>query len=308
MARVYSSRIMLDPSVLQNMNNVAQQRYQNEVARRQSVLSPMRDLLNSAGKTFDDSMAQYNREQEVSKWDLPANDPIANAAREEYIRTGSSAPLQSWKSAMLLDAARKDAEQKQKEENQRTLYNTAEEWVGGIEDSKTKGGITSIGNISKKDIEIARNKIQAAKDAGVDTTLLEEKLDEILEIQTPESNADVETPNTRLSTEVQNKMKEDTLKDFKDRGAKLENALKTLDRKNKDSVDAYNAEIDALQAEIDAANMTNDVKLPSKVKQITKPSLSEANKGYKERKYTASQMDAFGYGKYYDDDTDSYHN
>lgn len=295
MARVYSSRIMLDPSVLQNMNNVAQQRYQNEVARRQSVLSPMRDLLNSAGKTFDDSMAQYNREQEVSKWDLPANDPIANAAREEYIRTGNSAPLQNWKSALLLDAARKDAEQKQKEENQRTLYNTAEEWVGGIEDSKTKGGITSVGNISKKDIEIARNKIQAAKDAGVDTTLLEEKLDEILEIQTPESNADVETPNTRLSTEVQNKMKEDTLKDFKDRGAKLENALKTLDRKNKDSVDAYNADIDALQAEIDAANMTNDVKLPSKVKQITKPSLAEAREGYKRGRYTNKQMRAWGF-------------
>lgn len=95
MARVYSSRMMLDPSVLQNMNNVIQQRYQNEAARRQSVLSPMRDLINSAGKTFDDSMARYNREQEVSKWDLP-NDPIANAAREEYIRTGSSQPLMSY--------------------------------------------------------------------------------------------------------------------------------------------------------------------------------------------------------------------
>lgn len=299
MARVYSSRIMLDPSVLQNMNNVNQQRYQNEVARRQSVLSPMRDLINSAGKTFDDSLARYNREQEVSKWDLPANDPIANAAREEYIRTGSSAPLQSWKSAMLLDAARKDAESRQKEENQKTLYNTAEEWLGGVADSKTKGGITSVGNISNKDVAIARNKIQAAKDAGVDTTLLEEKLDEILEIEKNEPN-NTKTPNTQLSTEEQNKVKEDKLNDFKDRGAKLENVLKTLDRKNKDSVEAYNAEIDALQAEIDAANMTNDVKLPSKVKQITKPSLADAREGYKKGKYTNKQMRAWGW-KYNDD-------
>lgn len=112
MARVYSSRIMLDPSVLQNMNNVAQQRYQNEVARRQSVLSPMRDLINSAGKTFDDSMAQYNREQEVSKWDLPANDSIANAAREEYIRTGSSSPLMSYQMQKLAAEERQRAAEK----------------------------------------------------------------------------------------------------------------------------------------------------------------------------------------------------
>lgn len=111
MARVYSSRIMLDPSVLQNMNNVAQQRYQNEVARRQSVLSPMRDLINSAGKTFDDSIARYNREQEVSKWDI-GTDPIANAAREEYIRTGSSQPLMSYQMQKLAAEAKKRADEK----------------------------------------------------------------------------------------------------------------------------------------------------------------------------------------------------
>lgn len=111
MARVYSSRIMLDPSVLQNMNNINQQRYQNEAARRQSVLSPMRDLLYSAGKTFDDSIAQYNREQEVSKWDL-GTDPVANAAREEYIRTGNSQPLMSYQMQKLAAEAKKRADEK----------------------------------------------------------------------------------------------------------------------------------------------------------------------------------------------------
>ena len=67
MARVYSSRIMLDPSVLQNMNNVAQQRYQNEAARRESVLSPMRDLLYSAGNTFDTWLERKEREWELSE-------------------------------------------------------------------------------------------------------------------------------------------------------------------------------------------------------------------------------------------------
>ena len=67
MARVYSSRIMLDPSVLQNMNNVAQKRYQNEAARRESVLSPMRDLLYSAGNTFDTWLERKEREWELSE-------------------------------------------------------------------------------------------------------------------------------------------------------------------------------------------------------------------------------------------------
>ena len=76
MARVYSSRIMLDPSVLQNMNNVAQQRYQNEAARRESVLSPMRDLLNSAGSTFDTWLERKEREWELS--DSENNDSQSN--------------------------------------------------------------------------------------------------------------------------------------------------------------------------------------------------------------------------------------
>lgn len=111
MARIYSSRKLLDPSVLQNMNNIVQQRYQNEAARRQSVLSPMRDLINSVGKTVDDSIAQYNREQEVSKWDL-GTDPVANAAREEYIRTGSSQPLMSYQMQKLAAEAKKRTDEK----------------------------------------------------------------------------------------------------------------------------------------------------------------------------------------------------
>ena len=130
---------------------------------------------------------------------IPANDPIAKAAREEYIRTGNSAPLQNWKSAVLLDASRKDAENRQKADDQRTLYNVAEEWIGGVEDSKTKGGVTSVGNISNKDVAIARNKIQAAKAAGVDTTLLEEKLNEILGNQKHLSpNDNIETPSRTI--------------------------------------------------------------------------------------------------------------
>lgn len=184
MARVYSSRIMLDPSVLQNMNNINQQRYQNEVARRQSVLSPMRDLLYSAGNTFDTWLERKEREWELSDLentndikkmaenigidlssatkdgdntiinlddnlkskiqsysnfipeeykkfiDLENNritiptkmletsnnsnmkDPIYRAARNEYIRTGSSSPLMSYQMQKLAAEERLRAAEK----------------------------------------------------------------------------------------------------------------------------------------------------------------------------------------------------
>ena len=114
MARIYSSRIMLDPSALQNMNQVTQQRYANEAARRQSVLSPIRDLINSAGKTFDEYVAERQRANEVANWS--EDDPIANAAKEEYIRTGSSNPMMSYKMQKLAAEAKQRAEEKAESE------------------------------------------------------------------------------------------------------------------------------------------------------------------------------------------------
>ena len=110
MARIYSSRIMLDPSVLQNMNNVIQQRYANEAARRQAVLSPMRDLLKSTGNTLDEYIAERQRAKEVANWS--DDDPIAKAAKEEYIRTGSSNPMMSYKMQKLAAEAKQRADEK----------------------------------------------------------------------------------------------------------------------------------------------------------------------------------------------------
>lgn len=110
MARIYNSRIMLDPSVLQNMNTVNQQRYENEVARRNAVMSPIRDLINSAGKTFDNYVAEKQRANEVANWS--ETDPIANAAKEEYIRTGNSNPMMSYQMQKLAAEAKKRADEK----------------------------------------------------------------------------------------------------------------------------------------------------------------------------------------------------
>lgn len=116
MARIYNSRVMLDPSFLASLNQEKQRRYENEVARREPIMSSVRDLLKSGAESISDWRARNAREEEVSKWDLPANDPIANAAREEYIRTGSSSPLMNYQMAKLSAEERRAAEKVRQEE------------------------------------------------------------------------------------------------------------------------------------------------------------------------------------------------
>lgn len=96
MARIYnSSRTLLDPSLLQMANNAVNERLRRDAERRAPVVASIRDLLKSGAGTISDWRAEKTRENEVSKWDLP-NDPVSNAAREEYIRTGSSSPLMNY--------------------------------------------------------------------------------------------------------------------------------------------------------------------------------------------------------------------
>lgn len=109
MARIYSSRQMIDPSMYAQMNAAIQQRYANDAARRQAVLTPMRDLLNAAGKTFDDYVARQARTQQVAGENEYSNDPVYQAAREEYIRTGSTGPLHSY--VMQREAAKAKQEE-----------------------------------------------------------------------------------------------------------------------------------------------------------------------------------------------------
>lgn len=102
MARIYTSRQMIDPSMFSLMNNAMQQRLANKAERDRMVMGGIRDFLTAAGKGFDEYAAQARRENEVSSgndWNVSpevANDPVYKAAREEYIRTGSSGPLQQF--------------------------------------------------------------------------------------------------------------------------------------------------------------------------------------------------------------------
>lgn len=96
MARIYSNtRTLLDPSLFQIANAAVNERIRRDAERREPVVSSIRDILKSTAGTISDYRGERTRENEVSEWDI-GNDPIAKAAREEYIRTGSSGPLMNY--------------------------------------------------------------------------------------------------------------------------------------------------------------------------------------------------------------------
>lgn len=192
MARVYTSRIMLDPSVLQNMNNIAQQRYQNEAARKQAMSSSLRNLLYSAGKNIDEGIKSYQRAKEVAGETEYDNDPTYRAAKEEYIRTGSTSPLSQYvlqretikaREAEAAKRAEKEAEDKAwhdavrlaeaRPEYSKVLQNmytaidagdyaTADVYKNQLKAFETKFGADAFGNSAEEMAEARKKTAEAA--------------------------------------------------------------------------------------------------------------------------------------------------
>lgn len=103
---MYNSRLLLDPNMIQYVANRADRNVQfnNELSNRNA--DSIRSLLENAGKTAGEYRQMNDRANEVSQWDIP-NDPMARAAREEYIRTGNSNPLMSYQMQKLAAEQRK---------------------------------------------------------------------------------------------------------------------------------------------------------------------------------------------------------
>lgn len=102
MARIYSSRTLLDPTMLSTIGTATEGRIRSEAERRRNVLGAVQSMLGSAGKLVDERVDR-NRADELYRkrysdvaWqssDEQMRDPMYRAAVEEYARTGSSAPL-----------------------------------------------------------------------------------------------------------------------------------------------------------------------------------------------------------------------
>lgn len=100
MARLYSTRQLLDPQLISMLNQQAANKMQFEAAQNRNTYDAIRKALSTAGSAGQNVYDQYKREKEVS--DIQGitpemmKDPVFRAAREEYIRTGSSGPMSNY--------------------------------------------------------------------------------------------------------------------------------------------------------------------------------------------------------------------
>lgn len=123
MARIYSSRTLLDPENLQTLNRESESRLNRDIERRRNVLGATQNLLGSAGKTIDEQLKKQQEEEDYRKrysdvaWNTSPEqmrDPLYRAALEEYARTGSAGPLSNYQLARETQASRVASEERAK--------------------------------------------------------------------------------------------------------------------------------------------------------------------------------------------------
>lgn len=102
MARIYTSRQLLDPSLISMANQAMQNRLAQDYARRKNVIDAWSNVGTTAGSAFDKYMDAKRAEDEQKKRfqsvylrssEEDRRDPLFRAALDEYSRTGSASPL-----------------------------------------------------------------------------------------------------------------------------------------------------------------------------------------------------------------------
>ena len=118
MARIYQTRNLLDPQMIamanqsqQNQYNAGHNRIGNITNAVGNALTGLAQAGTDAYNTYKENEARDLRERTVNSWNIDpvfANDPVFKAAREEYIRTGSTGPLSQLKMQMEAAKAREN--------------------------------------------------------------------------------------------------------------------------------------------------------------------------------------------------------
>lgn len=129
MAKVYNSRSLIDPNMYSVMNQQIQNRVANQLNRDKMLGESVRHMLTGIGETTDDYIGRFQREKELQNAEANRNslpyieDPIYRAAREEYIRTGSSQPISSYMLQKEAAKARQLEAKKRNDEQARIKWN-----------------------------------------------------------------------------------------------------------------------------------------------------------------------------------------
>ena len=105
MARIYSSRVLIDPSLLSTLGTATENRIRMENERRRNMIAPFLNTLSKAGSEIDNYRAKKAEEERQAKRysDIAfqssqeqMSDPMYRAVLDEYSRTGSAQPITSY--------------------------------------------------------------------------------------------------------------------------------------------------------------------------------------------------------------------
>ncbi len=136
MARIYSSRVLIDPSLLFRLGQASEERIRMENERRRNMIAPFVNTLSAAGSEIDKYRERKAEEEKQGKrysdvaWQSSQEqmaDPMYRAALDEYSRTGSAQPLTSYMlsretaEANRLERARAAAEKEELERKELKL-------------------------------------------------------------------------------------------------------------------------------------------------------------------------------------------
>lgn len=320
MARVYQSRQMLDPAFIDIMNKRFDQQLDSNKEQSRKVLEAYNNLADNlvarGGNILQTGagMADYfgrksDIQSQFSQDEL--NNPYAQAAANAYIRTGDPSSLLSYRQLLSNEAdkqalakerqqtaawheqIRQDEAAKRDAAETKAIANTAELYIDTLIDKVRKTG--NVNDLTAAEKAKARQYIRILQEKNYDTNVLEMKLANLLGTTAPTGQENDGKTTDQL--EAEKKARADKVKND---AAALAEQVKSINRRDKEAVDAFNKALEEVKSRRDAEGLTAEIKLPDSIKFADKPTLTEAREGYKKGIYTAKQMKSWGY-KWNDD-------
>lgn len=276
MASIYTSRQLLDPNWIARANNMAQQEYQQRMNSLSETAKWFRDWRNRKAEQAKQMNDMNTRAALLG--DYGKDDPITKAVADRFIQTGDPSQLITLRQIQETNAARAaEAEERKKAERElaERTYKLAVQSINSSNDPSVK-------------IPAIREAIQAGEKAGVD-------VDYLYDMLKAEQGVKIEKETKAEVTKTEAAEKASILSDLKDAAAKLENEAASIDKRDANAVADFNQRRAELQSAVDANAMTKDVKVPSALKTIEKPTSKELNDGIKTGKYTHKQAAKWGF-------------
>ena len=280
MARIYTTRQLLDPRYVDMMNQAANRRLDMASQDRANLLGSLSRTVGAAstglGKYIDEEMGKETRRALVGNYG--ENDPLKTVAAEKFIQTGDPSAMMSIDQMEKTFKARQDEQEERKSAEKESAEKTYRLAVQSIHSS----------NDPAVRIPAIREAILAGEKAGIDVEYLYDMLKS-------EQVEKVGQEESAKASEEEKEKRNTLLTDLKDQAAKLKNEASSLNKRDPQAVADFNFRRASLQATIDENGMTKDITLPSKIEYDSKPTAKELNDGIKTGKYTHKQAAKWGF-------------